>query len=194
MITLKKIVLLLTLLCIFVPATHAGEAAKPKNIRIDVEFKEYGQTQKGVLSTDWRDTRRSEYTKQFIMVTDGGSASIFVGEKVPYVTYYITFLRNGDYIGTDVTIKEVGTKLQVTPRIVGDTGDLVEVTLTPQISFMSDKKRGVIDITTLSTTVIAQDGQSISIGGLQKDAEFDKYFFRSSSQGNLDIILTPHIQ
>jgi len=194
MVTLKKIILLSALLSMCIPAAHAAEAARPKNIRIDVEFKEYGQTKKGVLSADWRDTKHSEYTKQFIMVTDGGSASIFVGEKVPYVTYYITFLHDGGYITSDVTIKEVGTKLQVTPRIVGYAGDMVEVTLTPQISFISDKKRGVIDIKTLSTTVIAQDGQSISIGGLQKDAEFERYFFSSSSQRNLNIILTPHIQ
>ena len=194
MITLNKVVLIAALLSIFVPLGHGEDAARPKNIRIDVEFKEYGQTQKGVLSADWRDTKHSQYTKQYILVSDGRSASIFVGEKVPYVSYYITFLRDGGYIEGDVTIKEVGTKLQVTPRIVGDMDDMIEVTLTPQISFISDKKRGVIDIKTLSTTVIAADGQSISIGGLQKDAEFDKYFFRSSSRGSLDIILTPHIR
>jgi type II secretory pathway component HofQ len=193
-IALNKFILIAALLSTFVPAAHSEEAVKPRNIRIDVEFKEYGQTQKGVLSADWRDTKHSQYTKQFILVSDGRSASIFVGEKVPYVNYYITFLRDSGYIEADVTIKEIGTKLQVTPKIVGYMDDMIEVTLTPQISFMADKKHGVVDIKTLSTTVIAHDGQSIEIGGLQKDAEFDKYFFHSASQGDLKIILTPHIR
>ncbi len=194
MADLKKIILLVSaqvLILASQQALPAADQARAQNVRIDVEFKEYGETGKGIGGAGWREGKHSEYTKQFIVVSDGLSASIFVGEKVPYVNYYIRFLHDGGYIEGDVTIKEVGTKLQVTPRIIGDT---IEITLTPQISFISDKKWGVIDIKTLSTTVIARDGESITIGGLQKDADFEKYFFSDSSKGNLEIILTPHIQ
>jgi len=113
---------------------------------------------------------------------------------VPFVTFYRRFLFGRGYIQEDeeMAIKDIGTKLKVEPHIIGD--NTVEITLTPEISFMQDRKRRTIDIKTLSTTVVAADGQSIPIGGLQKDEEFDKYFFSTSSQDNLEIILTPHIQ
>lgn len=171
--------------------SFAQDEKLPRNVRVEVEFKEYGETEKGIFGATWQERRDSEYTKQFIVVSDGLSASIFVGQTVPYVSYYRMYLYDGGYIEKDITIKEVGTKLKVTPRIMGD---LVEITLTPQISYISDKERGTIDIKTLTTAVIARDGQSISIGGLQKDAEFERYFFKSSSQSNLNIILTPHIE
>ncbi|KPK40974.1 MAG: hypothetical protein AMJ78_06570 [Omnitrophica WOR_2 bacterium SM23_29] len=167
------------------------ERALPRNVRIDVEFKEYGETERGILSGTWQENKSSQYTKQFIVVSDGLSASIFVGQKVPYVSYYRMYLYDGGYIEKDITIKEVGTKLKVTPKIIGD---MVEITLTPQISYVSGTKRGTIDIKTLTTTVLVKDGRSLEIGGLQKDAEFERYFFTSSSQSNLKIILTPRIE
>lgn len=170
----------------------AQDGHRPRNIRIDVEFKEFGETTKGIGPAQWSSGRSNSYTKQFIVVSDGLSASIFVGKEVPYVEYYTMFLFDRGYIEAGVVLKEVGTKLKVEPRIIAD--NTVEVTLTPEISFISNKRRGTIDIKTLSTTIIASDGQSIPIGGLQKDREFDRYFFSTSSQRNLEIILTPHIQ
>ncbi len=164
----------------------------PRNVRIDVEFKEYGESGKGIGAAKWRTGRSSSYTKQFIVVSDGLSASIFVGEEVPYVEYYVNFLYDNAYISSNVTIKEVGTKLKVEPRIIGNGS--VEITLTPQISFLADRKRGVIDIQKLSTTVIAYDGQPLVIGGLEKDRDFDRHFFTTSSSRSLEIVLTPHIQ
>ncbi|HRZ67839.1 MAG TPA: hypothetical protein P5521_06865, partial [Candidatus Omnitrophota bacterium] len=69
-----------------------------------------------------------------------------------------------------------------------------EITLTPQISYLADRRRGVIDIQKLSTTVIAYDGQPLVIGGLEKDRDFDRHFFTTSSSRSLEIVLTPHIQ
>ena len=51
-----------------------------------------------------------------------------------------------------------------------------------------------IDVKELTTTVLAVDGQSISIGGLFKDNDFTDHFFKTRSSSNLNIILTPHIQ
>ncbi|MDD4879358.1 MAG: hypothetical protein PHR22_02745 [Candidatus Omnitrophica bacterium] len=173
---------------------NADDNNRPRNIRIDVEYKQSGESGRGIGTAQWRTSKNSSYTKQFIVVLDGFSAGIFVGEKVPFVNFYRTFLFEHGYIveEKEVVIKDIGTKLKVEPRIVGR--DTVEITLTPEISFMRDRKRQTIDIKTLSTTVVAADGQSIPIGGLQKDAEFDKYFFSTASQSNLEIILTPHIQ
>jgi hypothetical protein len=180
---------------IFLPLLPArAEDHRPRNIRIDVEYRQSGETGRGIGSAQWRAGKTSSYTKQFIVVLDGFSASIFVGEEVPFVAFYRRFLFEHGYIveEKEVVIKDIGTKLKVEPRIVGK--DTVEITLTPEISFIRDRRRQTIDVKTLSTTVVAADGQSIPIGGLQKDEEFDKYFFSTASQSNLEIILTPHIQ
>ena len=181
-------------ICLSSSMAIAGDNYRPRNIRIDVEYRQFGETNQGIGAAKWRSGTNNSYTKQFIVVLDGFSASIFVGEQVPFVTFYRRFLFDRGYIQEDkeMVIKDVGTKLKVEPHIIGD--NTVEITLTPEISFMQDRKRRTIDIKTLSTTVVASDGQSIPIGGLQKDEEFDKYFFSTSSQGNLEIILTPHIQ
>lgn len=176
----------------FAVPSYPREDYMPRNVRIEVEFREYGESGKGIGPAKWRSGRSNSYTKQFIVVSDGLSASIFVGEEVPYVNYYVDFLFDNAYITEQVTIKEVGTKLKVEPRIIGQ--NTVEITLTPQLSYIADRKRGTVDIKTLSTTVIAYDGQPLTIGGLLKDSDFDRHFFTTSSKSNLEIILTPHIQ
>jgi type II secretory pathway component GspD/PulD (secretin) len=91
----------------------------------------------------------------------------------------------------EVVFKKVGTKLAVTPKI---RGDYIEVSLTPQISYLSEGRRDVISIKELATTVMVANGQSINIGGLIKDEEFSEYFFKTDTASKLDIILTPRIQ
>ena len=165
----------------------------PRNITIDVEFKETGTKTKRLGSlAPYQDIRSSEYTKQFLTITDGLTGTIRVGEDVPYREYYTRYLINHDYVETvEVTFKEIGTKLVVTPKI---KGDYIEISLTPQISYVSGRRKDVINIKELTTTVIAMDGQSINIGGLLKDKEFKDYFFKTETASNLNIILTPHIQ
>ena len=180
---------------ISVPLLSAwAEDYRPRNIRIDVEYRQSGETGRGIGQAQWQAGGNSSYTKQFIVVMDGYSASIFVGEQVPFVTFYRRFLFDRGYISEDeeMAIRDVGTKLMVQPHMIGD--GTIEITLTPEVSFMIDRRRQTISIQTLSTTVIASDGQSIPIGGLQKDEEFDRCFFTDSSKNNLEIILTPHIQ
>jgi hypothetical protein len=176
----------------FAVPSYPQDDNRPRNIRIDVEYREFGESGKGIGALQWRSGKSNSYTKQFIVVSDGLAASIFVGEEVPYVDYYVDFLFDNAYITEQITIKEVGTKLKVEPRMIGQ--NTVEITLTPQLSFITDRKRGTIDIKTLSTTVVAYDGQPLTIGGLQKDSDFDRHFFTTSSKSNLEIILTPHIQ
>lgn len=174
-------------------SARAEDSYRPRNIRIDVEYKQFGETGKGIGPAQWRSGKNNSYTRQFIVVSDGLSASIFVGEEIPFVNFYRRFLFDHGYIEEEgIEIRQIGAKLKVKPHIIGN--NTVEITLTPEISFIAGRRRQAIDIKTLSTTVIASDGQSIPIGGLRKDEEFDKYFFSTSSKENLEITLTPHIQ
>ena len=179
--------LFVALLC-----SEATAEGLPPNISIEVEFKEIGRKTggpRGLGSVYTTDT--SSYTKEHIVVTDGLSAFIRVGEDMPFINYYVDYLYNNGYIETrEVTFKEVGTSLRVTPKI---RGNVIEVELTPEISAVIDQKKKIIDIKRLSTTVMAADGQSISIGGLIQDKDFSGMFFKSGKSSSLDIILTPRI-
>ncbi len=165
----------------------------PRNISIEVEFKETGFRTRSIKGlSPYQRVKDSQYTKQHIVVSDGLTATIRVGEDVPYMEYYTRYLINGGYVETVETVfREVGTRMTVTPRI---RGNYIEISLTPQISYISEGERGVIDVKELTTTVLAVDGQSISIGGLFKDNDFTDHFFKTKSSSNLNIILTPHIQ
>ena len=192
---MKKFILAVMITSLFILLSSArAEDKRPRNIRIDVEYRQSGETGRGIGAAQWRSGASSLYTKQFIVVLDGFSATIFVGEQVPFVSYYRKFLFGRGYITEEkeFEVRNIGTKLKVEPRIIGNNA--IAITLTPEISFLLDRSCHTIDIKTLSTTVVTADGQSIPIGGLQKDAEFDKYFFMTSSQNSLEIILTPHVQ
>ncbi|MBU4376605.1 MAG: type II and III secretion system protein [Candidatus Omnitrophica bacterium] len=164
----------------------------PPNISIEVEFKEFSRKDAGVKGLgETYSVNTSNYTKQHIVVTDGLSASIRVGKDVPFVDYYVDYLFDNGYIETrEVVWKEVGTSLRVTPKI---RGGVIEIELTPEISAVIDRKKKIIDVKTLSTTVMAADGQPVSIGGLIQDKDFSGMFFRSGKSSSLDIILTPRI-
>jgi len=165
-----------------------------KNVFIEVEFKEIGgkKVKLGGLGP-YQTQSSSRYVKQSLLVSDGLTGSIRVGEDIPYVEYYKRYLFKHGYAETivETAFKEVGTKLVVTPKI---RGDYIEITLTPQISYLSKGRKDVIDIRELTTSVIVANGQSISIGGLISDEEFSEYFFKTGEKSNLDIILTPRIQ
>ena len=177
------------LLCFSLLCFKAVAEDIPPNISIEVEFRESGISTGGVNGGYYNDT--SNYTKMQVVVTDGLSGSIRVGQDVPFVNYYRDYLYNNGYIQTrEVAFKEVGTSLKVTPKI---RGSVIEIELTPEISAVVDKEGKIIDIEKLSTTVMVADGQSISIGGLIQDKDFSETFFRSGQSSRLDIVLTPRI-
>lgn len=189
---MKAIILIIALSFLFLSQKYSLSEDLPPNISIEVEFKESAR------STSWirgfgpeYSQSKSSYTKERIVVTDGFSASIRVGEDVPFVNYYVDYLYNNGYIETkEIIFKEVGTSLKVTPKI---KGSVIEIELTPEISVMIDKNKKIIDVKKLSTVVLASDGQSISIGGLIQDKDFSGMFLKSGESSNLDITLTPRI-
>ncbi len=164
-----------------------------RNVAIEVEFKESGReiVKAGPIGPFER-RKSSEYVKQYIVVSDGLTGTIRVGEDIPYVEYYSRYLFDHGYIESyRTTFREVGTKLAVTPRIRGNS---IEVSLTPQISYLKEGDRQVISVTELTTSVIVANGRSVSIGGLIKDREFEGCFLKTNSGSSLDIVLTPSIQ
>jgi type II secretory pathway component GspD/PulD (secretin) len=190
----------------------------PKNIRIDVDFgssgssrnSEFGVRPGGPIvirdgevhgslegSFGSRSTTTTENTTQMLVAMDGHSASIRVGERVPYISWLTEYgSRHGYVRDIEIEWKDVGSFLAAEPTIVGP--GLIRIRLIPELSGrLKDGKRKKIQFTDLATEVVVADGQTISIGGFSKDEEFSSKFLVGSAPGsrsvNTTITLTPHI-
>lgn len=147
-----------------------------------------------------------------LLTTNNEEAEIIVGENVPFVTSRSS-TSSGEPIET-IERKDVGIKLKITPQI--NESDFVRLKIFQEISNVIETPlAGASDLITskrsAKTTIVAKDGQTVVIGGLISDAEFDVaskvpclgdipflgILFRSTTKKkekrNLLIFLTPRI-
>lgn len=191
----------------------------PKNVQINVEFASTGQTSsreagirpkgpiiirdgevhgslEGRLSN--QRTTSSENVTQMLVAMDGRSATLRVGERVPYLAWLTEYGCRHGYI-REVRIEwlDVGSFLAVYPEIIGD-GPMIRIRLIPELSGrLKDGTEQTIQFTEVATEVVARDGQTVSIGGFTKDQDFYSKFMVGGSKGGessiIDITLTPQI-
>jgi len=192
--------------------------APPKNIQINVEFETSGESHNrefgvrlagpivvcdgdvhGSLQSRFsnRSTTSSENTTQMLVASDGRSASLRVGETVPYISWLTEYgYRHGYVREVQVEWRDVGSFLSVEPTIVSP--GIIRVRLTPELSGrLKDGTRESIQFTHLATEVVVGDGQTISIGGFSKDEDFSsKFLVGRGARGESSvtgITLTPRI-
>ena len=137
---------------------------------------------------------REKNTSQFIVTSNGRSARIWVGKEV-HDRFLIGRIgcRRGWWEQVFVE-RKLGASLWVLPKLIGD--GLVEIELYPRITQRGED--GVsIDVRELALTVIAADGQIVSIGGLNEaQKEFYAGLFgigKSFNGRTLDIQLRTNI-
>jgi type II secretory pathway component GspD/PulD (secretin) len=191
----------------------------PKNVRIRVRFDdafasrltEAGARTKGVLvvkngDVDGKVTVNpflteqqaagSGRTEQNLVVMSGRKGTLRVGERIPYADYFIHYGMHHGYIDTQVQWHDVGASLLIEPTVIGE-GPMVHVRLIPEISVSLNGQPRRIQYASAATEVTVQDGQTLSIGGLNKDEEFYSRFLLGFNRGGesrqLDITLTPEI-
>lgn len=147
-----------------------------------------------------------------LLTTDNEEAEIVIGEERP-------FLRTSQNDSTDVSVstrtfefRDVGITLRMTPQI--SHGKTVRLNLFVELTaFVDEAEVGAVTTTKRSTqtTVVADDGQTIVIGGLIREdnneaqtqvpcvgnAPLIGWAFRQQAQSqrknNLLIFITPHI-
>lgn len=167
-----------------------------------------------------RERRLEVLSRPQIMTLDNQTASIVVGAEVPRIRGAI--LVQGAGVTQDIEYVPSGIILEVTPKINPD-GSIV-MQLSPEISRLAppnDPEQNVVispgvsaralEITKALTTVSAQDGETVMIGGLiRKSTEKEErkvpclgdipvvgHLFRydrlSTRRSELLIILTPHV-
>lgn len=191
----------------------------PKNIQINVQFDRSGQTSdreagirpkgpvvirdgevhgsfEGRLSS--RSTSSRENVTQMLVAADGRSATLRVGETVPYLAWLTEYgFRRGYIREMQIEWIDVGSFLAVYPEIIGD-GPMIRIRLIPELSGrLKDGAEQTIQFIEAATEVTVRDGQTISIGGFSRNSEFYSKFLIGRSGGGessiTDITLTPRI-
>jgi len=121
-----------------------------------------------ILTAVETDTSSKVLSKPFNLTLDNGTSELLVGQQIPVAT--------GESLGSDnsnpfrtVTRQDVGIKLNVTPRISAD--DTIHLDIFQEVSSISPTlSEGLDDFVTnlrqFTTTVLADDGEIIVIGGL----------------------------
>jgi type II secretion system protein D len=155
-----------------------------------------------------------------LMTADNQAARIFVGQEFPYITGIVTSTALTGIPTTTNTVnyKEIGIQLQVTPKINPDGSVIMRVVPTvskvnpnTQVTISAGVTAVAFDTQTVETTVIAQDGETIVLGGLIKsdNEKIDtkipwlgdlpgvgalfRYRQQQKNKSELILILTPHI-
>ena len=129
----------------------------PGHVKVTVEFRQAGQRAqsgvevkgrgpggsvvqvkpKGVTGSARVQVQESQQTirrsvESFLLVQDGGEASLTVVEQVPEVVWFQQYAYRHLYITEAVVFRQVGTFLAVRPTILPDRR--IRVKITPQIS------------------------------------------------------------
>jgi len=109
--------------------------------------------------------KSSEDTELFIVLADGSTGYINIGEQISIPRFYY-FGRW--YTGVSYEFRAAGRSLKVTARKL--PSGMIDMELTPVFSrFLSN--RGDLELTELSTKVSAYPGQSIVLGGSDTSGE-----------------------
>jgi len=150
----------------------------------------------GTFSAGIGKEKSERTTTQIISVLDGHTARFLVVEEYPQLEWFRTYGIANRLIDAKLTYRSVGAKLAVMPVV---QGNLIKVSLTPELSYFTDRGTKTVKVNTLTTTVVVRSGQSICLGGYSSgNKDFSMHFFRkiakSGKVATFDIILTPKIK
>lgn len=153
-----------------------GSGSIPGGLTVGVgDFKDGGTRFGAVLSALGSNAASNILSTPTIMTTDNEAAEIRVAENVPFVTgQYTNTGSSSDSVSPFQTIKreDVGLILKVKPQI--NEGNAIKLDIEQEVSSLSTSAANAVDIITkkrsIKTSIMAEDGQVIIIGGLIDDA------------------------
>lgn len=126
-----------------------------------------------VLNAVQNDTNSNVLSTPFVTTLDNVPATFLVGQEVPFTSGETLGNNNSNPFRT-VNREEIGIKLEVTPQI--NQGDVVRLEIIQEVSSISpDASLVAAGLVTnkreIQTTVLANDGEIIVLGGLMQDDE-----------------------
>jgi hypothetical protein len=170
-------------------ATLPADAQTPRQIRVDVQFRQTGTQSRDAAGAGGRviitergnvrprgaagagstETRVQSSTGVFTLVQDGGESTLTVATQVPYqqIAFYRDYATGAGYVAAGVAFRDVGTALKVRASLLPD--DRIRVRLTPTISYFSADGSGTIEFTEATTDVIVPNGRPVILAGSTTD-------------------------
>jgi general secretion pathway protein D len=127
-----------------------------------------------ILTAVENDTQSRILSKPFNMTLDNGTSSLLVGQEVPVATGEVLGNSNTNPFRT-VERKKIGVGLDVTPRISND--GTIRMDITQEVSNIAQSIATgtstdlIFNTRTISTSVIADDGEIVVLGGLVQQTE-----------------------
>ncbi len=116
-------------------------------------------------------TRANLLSTPSITTLDNQPAQIVVGQNVPFRTGSYATDGNTTTPFTTIQRQDVGITLRVVPRV--HDGDVIRLEVSQEVSSLVGAVSGAADLVTnrraIQTTVLADDGQTIVLGGLISD-------------------------
>ena len=121
-----------------------------------------------VITAVEQDTNSRVLSKPFNMTLDNGTSSLLVGQNVPLTSGEVLGSANTNPFRT-VQREEVGVKLEVTPRISSD--NTIRLDIFQEVSSVfgavgNTSPDLILSTRNISTSVLADDGEIIVLGGL----------------------------
>ena len=128
-----------------------------------------------ILTAVENDTQSRILSKPFNMTLDNGTSSLLVGQEVPVATGEVLGDSNSNPFRT-VDRKKIGVGLDVTPRISNDGTIRMDIrqevsNIAQAISTSSSSTDLIFNTREITTSVIADDGEIIVLGGLVEQSE-----------------------
>lgn len=146
----------------------AAAAVLPNGGSANIRF---GDNFSALVQALGQSTRANLLSTPSLTTLDNEPAEIVVGQNVPFRTG--SFATDGNSVNPFTTIErqDVGLTLRVVPRI--HEGNVVRLEVAQEVSSLVDAVTGAADLITnrrsIQTTVLADDGQTIVLGGLIND-------------------------
>lgn len=128
-----------------------------------------------ILTAVENDTQSRILSKPFNMTLDNGTSSLLVGQEVPVATGEVLGDSNSNPFRT-VDRKKIGVGLDVTPRISNDGTIRMDIrqevsNIAQSITTSSSSTDLIFNTREITTSVIADDGEIIVLGGLVEQSE-----------------------
>lgn len=126
-----------------------------------------------ILNAVETDDNSNVLSTPFVTTVDNVPATFLVGQEIPITTGESLGGNNANPFRT-FERQEVGIKLEVLPQI--SEGDVIRLTITQEVSSINGDVSGssgdfILNKREITTTVLANDGEVIVLGGLIQDDE-----------------------
>lgn len=177
-----------------------------RNIRVGVTFRwQAASDRTGVrvrprggsitLGGEATTSQSTTTSRQELVVLSGGRASLRIADEVPYADWFWTWGVGRGFWVEGTRWRDVASGMEVEPLALPD--GRIRVRLTPYFEYFVDNARQVTRLHTLTTEVIANDGEEINLGGVPAtDSEFRQRFLigydrtRGMSQASITLRAT----